>query len=154
MSEAGWSVSVESILASSPDAVWHALTQTAGLERWFCDRVVGSCQTDSPISFHWTLMGSGVAHEIQGHWGVMETARRLQWVLSQEHSGQEVVWRLTPYREGTRLQVVHSGSGPVPETALSVQRGWEHGMANLRAVMDDQGERIDARRYYRDRGWL
>jgi len=153
MSDVRWSVSVESVMATPVETVWDALTQPEVLCRWFCDTLDGGCQLNDTVAFHWTQEASGVAHTIDGVWTAVDPPGQLRLALSGESTGQVVYWTLESYRGGTRLVVSHEGTGPVPESALATQRGWEHGMANLRTVLDDDGVRMDARHYYRERGW-
>ncbi len=152
--EVSWSVAVDGLLAVGVERVWRALTLPDELTRWFVDHAEVSAEPDRVVLLQWTQDASGVDRTIAGQWTTWDPPQTLSLSFVDDESPQSVTWTLTPYHGGTRLVVTHQGRGPVPDTALAIQRGWQHALANLRCVVDDDGERIPTLVYYREQGWL
>lgn len=153
-SELYWSVTVDGLLAVGMERVWQALTLPDELARWFVDRASVSAEPDRDVVLQWTQEASGIDRTISGQWTIWTPPETLCLSFVDDDSSQTVTWSLTPYHDGTRLVVTHQGTGPVPDTALAIQRGWQHALANLRCVVDDDGVRIPTLVYYREQGWI
>jgi uncharacterized protein YndB with AHSA1/START domain len=97
-------VTVSHHVDAFPEAVWHALTDGPTVARWW-----------APAADLTPVIGQPFTLDM-GAWGVqrcavtsVETARHIAYRFAIGVLDTEISWTLTPERDGTRVDLTHSG---------------------------------------------
>jgi uncharacterized protein YndB with AHSA1/START domain len=126
--EGGFEWSFEQPLSASPEAVWHALTEPAELERWFAFRIEGERQLGAALRF---VQPSG---ELPPESGVI-TEYDAPSLLAYTWGQQAFRWEVMA-GDGGGTQLVLSNTFPVTMKAERDEEGsWEHCQVALQAQL-------------------
>lgn len=141
---------VEGYFASSPQAVFQAWTDPRIVKRWFgpTPDTLLSATVDLRVGGIWRFVMARDAEKTMGFEGeylAIEQDRRLvlNWSkVTTYANGQreatstsKVEILLTAKGAGTNIRIIHSAIDD-EETRIGFTGGWEHGIMNLRAMLE------------------
>jgi uncharacterized protein YndB with AHSA1/START domain len=98
-------------LPARRERVWTALTTSAGLARWMCDRAESDPRPGGPLVMHWTGARAS-AEPFTGRWVQCDPLEACAWRGG--HPGYPdgdsgtVVFELVALAQGTRVSVAHT----------------------------------------------
>jgi uncharacterized protein YndB with AHSA1/START domain len=130
-----------SYIATTPEALWSALTETAFTKQyWFGRRVESAWQTGSPITF-WNDDGHGL--DITGEILESSPPRRLSYTWRLEYSAElrregfsRVTFDLEPRGKLVRLTVTHDQLGTNDQINVGLRKGWPAIVSSLKSLLE------------------
>ena len=126
-------VKLEELIASPPQKVWEALTDSAQLARWLMPN-----DFEPKVGKRFTLAADcPTAWEGDVTCEVLELVPAERMVWSWQTSGMErpsrLVFELSPSGSGTRLRLLHTGDADEP-IARDLGSGWPKKIASLASL--------------------
>jgi uncharacterized protein YndB with AHSA1/START domain len=120
-----------------PKAVYYAFTNTAAIRGWLCDNAQLDANENGRIYLHWNQEG----YYVNGQFTALEpdTSLAFTWHGRGEAAATKVQVALAAENGGTQVTLTHSGIGTGKEwteTRAELEKGWEKGLANLKAVLE------------------
>jgi uncharacterized protein YndB with AHSA1/START domain len=125
----------ELITSATPETVYQALTEQAGLTAWLCLDTSAEPRAGSTAEFRFDR---GM---IQVEITQLEPNRKVVWKLLQGMPGWEkqsglITWRLAPAESGTLVRFSHSGWETTEGAYASVSYKWALFMTGLRTYVE------------------
>ena len=130
-----------SYIATTPETLWNALTETAFTKQyWFGRRVESDWRTGSPIRF-WYDQGHGL--DITGEILESSPPRRLSYTWRLEYSPEfrregfsRVTFELAPRGRLVRLTVTHDQLGTNDQINEGLRKGWPAIVSSLKSLLE------------------
>jgi len=126
---------LEAPIAASPERVYAAITEQAGLARWWTPDATAEASVGSVAE----LRFRGGRHVIRMEVTALEPGRRVQWAVRQgapEWAGTSVSWELTPTETGTRVRFAHRNYPSVEGTFAQVTFNWAWYLSSLKDYLE------------------
>ena len=137
-------VLLELTVASSPEAVFQAISQKSGLERWWTPDVPAAEACVGSIA---ELRFRGGAFVIKFEVTELQPPHSLRWALHQgapEWSGTSVEWELSRTNDGqTCIRFAHRGYPSTEGSYASVTFNWAFYLSSLRDYLQTGRGRPD-----------
>lgn len=131
------------LIAATPAAVYQALATQAGLRGWWTETCTANAKVGGLATFEFGQVRKVMRIEKldpnrEVRWSCLEAdiaghglRRGDEWV------GTEMVFKLTPQGDSTRLDFEHIGLTPALECYQLCNDGWTHFMNSLRRLAED-----------------
>jgi len=126
---------LEVAIAITPERVYAAITEQAGLASWWTPDVVAEPTLGSVAEFRFGGRRFVVNMEITS----LEAGRRVSWAVKQgapEWAGTRVTWDLTPVDGGTRVRFGHHDYASVDGSFASVGYSWAWYLSSLKDYIE------------------
>lgn len=109
------------LFIKAPSArVFQALSEKEDLESWFAPSVEIDLSPEGPLRFEWgpTMFNAGKIL-------TLEPPRRLSYFWEVTHAGSAILtFELTEVNDGTRLHLIHTGTGEGEDWRPYFDSGW------------------------------
>ncbi len=120
-----------------PKAVYYAFTNRAAVLGWLCDHAELNGSEKGRIYLHWNEGG----YCVTGEFTALEPDKSatFSWRGRDKAAETSVHVALAAEDGGTQLTLTHSGLGAGEEwteTRAELKKGWDKGLANLKAVLE------------------
>jgi len=128
--------------AAPPDALFDAFTTLRGIGGWWTEQVAGSGAEGGELTLDFP---NSDGPRVVLHVDTADRNRLIVWSIRavpalpawEEWADTRIVVRLEPGDDGgTRMEFEHEGLTPVLHCFDTCSRGWDHGLASLRAYVD------------------
>jgi uncharacterized protein YndB with AHSA1/START domain len=124
-------------IAATPDRVYTAITEKAGLERWWSAEVVSA---EPRVGSATEVRFRGGAFVIKLEVAGLEPLRTVAWNMRQgapEWAGTSVTWELAPMdAQHTRVRFSHRGYPSVNGSFATVNFSWGFYLSSLRDYLE------------------
>jgi uncharacterized protein YndB with AHSA1/START domain len=132
----------EVAFTAPPDAVFDAFTTLDGIAGWWTEQVSGSGAEGGELTLGFP---NSEGPRVVLHVETAEPARSIVWNVRavpplpawEEWAGTRIVVRLRPGAGGgTKMEFEHEGLSAELHCYDTCSRGWDHGLASLRAYVE------------------
>lgn len=132
----GRTIEKDLLIHATPERVFRALTKKAELESWFLTEATVDVRPGGALRFAWQ-------NEVYtGRFSEVEPPHRLVYTWGEgDNLGEtRMTFTLPAEGDGTRLHLVHTGFGSMPEwdtTYDGTDKGWSEELEHLRLWLDE-----------------
>jgi uncharacterized protein YndB with AHSA1/START domain len=127
-------------VAATPADVFHALTETDALKRWWITDGVSEPRSGGRFRYEWKMVDAGDDHVQEGAYDAVVDPVVVAFPWAAGRAGDtHVTFALAEHDAGTQVSLVHSGFATDPATNEIHERhdqGWRGFLANLKSVLE------------------
>jgi uncharacterized protein YndB with AHSA1/START domain len=125
----------ERTIATSPERVFHALTQPEEIAHWWAEQATVKPEVGSVGTFHFRPPAGALQFEVTE----LVQNEHVHWVSRQgplEWAGTSVYWQLEPLPNGTRLLFTHDGFAKKDEAYEQTSGNWDYFLNSLKSYLE------------------
>ncbi len=123
-------------IEATPEKVFHALTEPAGIAGWWSNHATARPEVGSVTEVRFENGGVFKMEIIE-----LEVGKKVHWrcrLSPHDWEGSTITWDLTPISQGTRLLFGHRGL-TVGATGYDIEEtraGWEYFLGSLKSYLE------------------